>query len=83
MRDSTGARVGARSMSSGSARTTGPGSPLHRDVEGARDVLGQAVGVVDLADPLREAERAGTEHLPVVDLLECLAVALAGSPPGR
>ena len=39
-------------------------------------VLGQAVGVVDLADPLGEAERSGAEHLPVVDLLERLAVAL-------
>ena len=47
-----------------------------RDVEGARDVFGQAVGRVDLADPLREAERARAEHLPVVDLLEGLAVAL-------
>ena len=53
-----------------------PRPALHRGVEGARHVLGQAVGVVHLADPLGEAERAGAEHLPVVDLLEGLAVAL-------
>jgi hypothetical protein len=41
-----------------------------------RHVLGQPVGIVDLGDPLGEAERAGAEHLPVVDLLERLAVAL-------
>ena len=63
-------------MSSGSTSTTGPGPALQRGVEGARDVLGQAVGVVHLADPLRHAERAGAEHLPVVDFLEGLAVAL-------
>ena len=54
-----------------------PGPALHRDVIGAADVFGQAVGVVDLADPLGEAERSGTEHLPIVDLLERLAIALA------
>jgi hypothetical protein len=32
---------------------------------------------VHFADPLGEAERPGPEHLPVVDLLERLAVALA------
>ena len=52
------------------------GPALHRGVEGAGDVLGQAVGVVHLGDPLGEAERAGAEHLPVVDFLEGLAVAL-------
>ena len=45
-------------------------------MEGAGDVLGQTVGVVHLGDPLGEAERARAEHLPVVDFLEGLAVAL-------
>ena len=49
---------------------------LQRGVEGSRDVLGQAVRVVYLGHPLREAQRAGTEHLAVVDLLEGLAIAL-------
>ena len=53
-----------------------PRATLQRRVEGARHVLRQAVGVVHLADPLGHAERAGAEHLPVVDLLERLAVAL-------
>jgi hypothetical protein len=52
------------------------GPALHRGVEGTGHVLGQPVGIVHLADPLGEAERARAEHLPVVDLLERLAVAL-------
>ncbi len=76
MRGSTGALVDARSMSSGKREDDRTRSPLHRDVERARDVLGQAVGVADLADPLGEAERAGAEHVRVVDFLERLAVAL-------
>ncbi len=52
------------------------GPALQRGVEGARDVLGQAVGALHLAHPLGQPERAGAEHLPVVDLLEGLAVAL-------
>ena len=56
-------------MSSGSASTTGPGTAGGGDVEGARDELGDPVGVVDLLDPLRHR----AEHLAVVDLLERLA----------
>ena len=62
------------SMSSGSASTTGPGPPGARGREGARDVLGDAVGAVDLRDPLRHRP----EHAPVVDLLERLALLLVG-----
>ena len=75
-RGSTGAEVIALSMSSGSASTTGPGPALHRGMEGARDVLRQPVRIVHLAHPLGEAQRSGSEHLPVVDLLERLAIAL-------
>ena len=38
------------------------------DVESARDELGNPAGIVDLLDPLRHRP----EHVPVVDLLECL-----------
>ncbi len=51
---------------------------LHRGAEGARHVLRQAVGRLHLAHPLGQAQRAGAEHLPVVDLLERLAIALVG-----
>ena len=53
-----------------------PRAPLQCGVEGACDVFGQPIGVVHLADPLRKTERAGAEHLTVVDLLKCFAVAL-------
>ena len=49
---------------------------LQRGVEGACHVFGQAVGVLHLAHPLGHAQRAGAEHLAVVDFLEGLAVAL-------
>ena len=62
-------------MSSGSASTTGPGRPAQRGREGARDVLRDAVGAVDLRDPFRHRP----EHAPVVDLLERLALLLVGS----
>jgi hypothetical protein len=52
------------------------GAALQRGVEGARHVLGQAVGVLHLGHPLGHAQRAGAEHLAVVDFLEGLAVAL-------
>jgi len=42
--------------------------------EGARQVLGDPVGAVDLGDPFRERG----EHPPVIDLLERLAVGLVG-----
>ena len=70
------AAVGVRQHVLGQHQHDRAGPALHRGVEGARDVFGQAVGVVDLADPLGHAQRAGAEHLPVVDLLEGLAVAL-------
>ena len=57
-------------MSSGSASTTGPGRPEVAGVKRPADVLGQALGVLDLRDPLRER----SIHQPVVDLLEGLAV---------
>ena len=82
-RSSTAADVAVASMSSGSDEHDRPGPALHRGAEGARDVLRQAIGVVHLADPLGEAQRPGPEHLPVVDLLERLAIALARSRPGR
>ena len=49
---------------------------IHGRGECARHVLRDPIGRLDLGNPLREAERAGPEHLPVVDFLECLAVAL-------
>jgi hypothetical protein len=52
------------------------GAALHGGVEGAGHVFGQAVGVVHLAHPLGHAQRAGAEHLAVVQFLEGLAVAL-------
>jgi hypothetical protein len=54
------------------------GPALQRGVEGPRHVLGQPVGAAHLAHPLGHAQRAGAEHLAVVDLLEGLAVALVG-----
>jgi hypothetical protein len=45
-------------------------------VERPRHVLGQAVGLLHLGHPLGHAERAGAEEMPVVELLEGLAVAL-------
>ena len=51
-------------------------SPLHRGVEGSRHVLGQAVRALHLGCPLGHAQRAWAEHLPVIHLLEGLAVAL-------
>ena len=75
-RGSTGAEVGVVSMSSGSTSTTGPGRPCSAVWKARADVLGQAVGVVHLADPLGHAQRAGAEHLAVVEFLERLAVAL-------
>ncbi len=78
-------RLGARQHLRGSERRQHvlrqreddrPGPPLQRGVKGTRNVLGQSVGVLDLAHPLGEAERARAEHLAVVDLLEGLAIAL-------
>ena len=75
---STGSKAGASatatrstSMSSGSAITTGPGPAVGRGVEGARDQLGDARGIVDLGRPF--GDRA--EHRAVVELLERLALA--------
>ena len=70
-------------MSSGSDEHDRARPALHGDVEGARHVFRQAIGVVHFADPLGEAERPRPEHLPVVDLLERLAIALAARRPGR
>ena len=70
----SGASVSAESMSSGSASTTGPGLPGARGRERPREVLGDAVGAVDLRDPLRHRP----EHVPEVDLLERLALDLVG-----
>src|SRR5215217_4289627 len=39
-------------------------------MEGVRDVFGDAVGAIDLRDPLRHR----TEHAPVIDLLESFAL---------
>ena len=64
-------------MSSGRTSTTGPGRPCIATWKARADVFRQAIGVVHFADPLGEAERPGPEHLPVVDLLERLAIALA------
>jgi hypothetical protein len=52
-----------------------PAPPGGRDLEGARDVLGNAIGAVDPRRPL--GERA--EHRGEVDLLESLSVAEVGS----
>ena len=67
---------GAREHVLGQHQHHRPGAPLQRGVKGARDVLGQTIRVVHLADPFGHAERAGAEHLPVVHLLEGFAVAL-------
>ena len=75
-RGSAGALVCVRQHVFGQRQHDRPGAALQRSVEGARDVFGHAVRVVDLGDPLREAERAGAEHLAVVDFLERLAIAL-------
>ncbi len=61
-------------MSSGSASTTGPGRPAHAVVNARATILGDAVGAVDLRDPLRHRP----EHVPEVDLLERLALDLVG-----
>jgi hypothetical protein len=53
-----------------------PGTALHRGVEGTRHVLGQAVGALHFGHPLGHAQRAGAEHLAVVEFLEGFAVAL-------
>ena len=75
-RGSTGGAVGVASMSSGSASTTGPGRPCIAVWKARATYSGSRSASCTSADPLGEAERAGAEHLPVVDLLERLAVAL-------
>ena len=67
------------SMSSGSASTTGPGPAGRGGREGAVEVLRDALGAVDLRDPLREP----AEHGAVVDLLERLAAGHVPRRPGR
>ena len=57
-------------MSSGQGQHDRPGPARRRDVEGAGDELGNPVGALDLRHPLRHRP----EHLPIVDLLECLAL---------
>ena len=51
-------------------------APLHGGVEGARHVFGQSVSALNFCHPLGQAQRAGAEHLAVVDFLEGLAVTL-------
>ena len=51
-----------------------PRAPGLGGMEGVADIFRQPVQPVDLPHPFRE----GGEHRPVVDLLECLAVALVG-----
>ena len=58
------------SMSSGSASATGPGRPGARGPERLLQELGQALGAVDLRDPLAELR----QEAAVVDLLERLAI---------
>ena len=58
------------SMSSGSASATGPGRPGARGPERLLQQLGQALGLVDLRDPLAELR----QEAAVVDLLERLAI---------
>jgi len=53
-------------ISSDSAITNRTGSAGVGDVDRVRDYLGNALGVIDLGDPLRQRG----EHLAVVDLLK-------------
>ena len=75
-RGSTGAAVSFSQHVLGQHQHHRARPALQRGVEGACHVFGQAVGVLHLAHPLGHAQRAGAEHLAVVDLLEGLAVAL-------
>ena len=72
-------RPRAASMSSGQREHDRARAARRTRSERARDVLGNAVGAVDLRDPLRHRP----EHAPVVDLLERLALLLVATRPGR
>ena len=64
----------ANRTSSGRPRTTGPGRPERRRVEGARHEFGNALGLAHDADPIGDA----AEHRLEVDFLEGTA-ALVGA----
>ncbi len=70
--------AGSRSMSSGSASTTGPGRPDGRAWKARLMNSGMRLGVVDLRHPFGEL----AEHAAVVELLERLALERR-APPGR
>ena len=62
-------------MSSGKRQHDRPLAPRGRDLEGVRDVLGNAVRAVDLRGPLAHL----AEHAAIVDLLEGLALDHVGA----
>ena len=84
MRAGAGAEQASPSMSSGSETTAGTGPVRQRDAEGASDLGGDALGVVDLDDRFRHA----AEELSEVHFLKgvpapCRARDLAGEQHER
>ncbi len=64
----------------GEDKYDGSGAALHRGMEGAGDVLRQAMRLLDFRDPLGHAERAGAEDVAVIEFLKGFAVTLSAGP---